>query len=336
MFGIDVFRAYQTVTDWKAVADHGVRFVWVKATNGPRIATFNNGTPAPADPVVAGARSVGVAPGLYHYALAGDPLAQADVFAGEVLRLGCHGPGVLPPALDLEETAIAGPRGFAVAFLARLQQRIGQQRVAFYSAASWMARLLPDTWGVPGLVVWTAAYGPNDGAVHPIAQYSTYRGRTDIQQYSSAGSCPGITSSGLDMNESLIPLDQLLGLAPTDGEDDTVIVKCDYPNANGTGTAEVTAIYSGGYLSGVDGDTAKSIDTDIAAGKVFPRWVAPREWDDLNSKGNQLLVLILQLIAAVKAIPAGGGSGLTSAQLIDAVQAGVANMRGNTTWSAGA
>jgi GH25 family lysozyme M1 (1,4-beta-N-acetylmuramidase) len=215
--GIDVFRIYQNVQDWRAVRNSGVEYCWAKATNGTRVA-FNNDaarTPAPADPTVAGARSVGIAPGLYSYALPGDPIAQADVLANEVIRLGCRGPGTLPPALDLEEPGTESV-DFAVKFLRRLQERIGQQRVCVYMSASWAQRLRPDTWNVPGLVIWIAAYGSNNGGRHAVPYYS---GRTDVHQFTSLGLhlVPGIQSSGLDVNESNIPLGTLLG---GDEEDD--------------------------------------------------------------------------------------------------------------------
>ena len=212
--GIDIFRVYQDVRDWQAVRD-SVEFVWIKATNGDHVARFNDGSPAPADPTVAGASSVGLPCGLYHYAMNGDPVAQADVFADEVLRLGCHGPGFLPPALDVEEPGTV-TADFATRFLTHLRDRIGQDRVAIYTSAGAMADLQPADWGISGLIIWTAAYGPNDGARHPIADWSKYRGRTDVHQYTSVGFCPGINSSGLDENESDIPLTQLLG---TDQED---------------------------------------------------------------------------------------------------------------------
>jgi GH25 family lysozyme M1 (1,4-beta-N-acetylmuramidase) len=220
--GIDIFRIYQNVQDWRAVRNSGVEYCWAKATNGTRIA-FNNDaarTPAPADPTVAGARSVGIAPGLYGYALPGDPIAQADVLANEVIRLGCRGPGTLPPALDLEEPGTKST-DFGVRFLRRLQERIGQQRVAIYMSASWAAELRPDTWNVPGLIIWIAAYGSNNGTRGPIPYYF---GRTDVHQFTSVGLhlVRGISSSGLDVNEADIALSTLLG-----GEDDDMFTDND-------------------------------------------------------------------------------------------------------------
>jgi GH25 family lysozyme M1 (1,4-beta-N-acetylmuramidase) len=209
--GIDVFRIYQQVRDWQAVRASGVTYCWAKATNGTRIAFGNDAarTPAPADPTIEGARSAGIAPGVYGYALPGDPIAQADVLANEALRLRCVGPGTLPPALDLEEPGTKSA-DFAVRFLRRLQERTGQQRVAIYMSASWAAELRPDTWNVPGLIIWIASYGPNNGGRHPIPYYS---GRTDVHQFTSVGLglVRGITSSGLDVNDAEIPLHVLLG-----------------------------------------------------------------------------------------------------------------------------
>lgn len=215
--GIDIFRVYQTVQDWQAVRDSDVLFCWIKATNGNGIATFNADrgyAPAPADPTVEGALSVGIAPGLYHYALGGSPEAQAEVFAREVNRLGCKGPGYLPPALDAEELAIgptwAARREWCIRFLLRLRELVKQDRVAIYMNASWAANTRPDQWDIPGLVIWVAAYGPNDGGRHAIP---FYEGRFDVYQFTSQGlrHVRGIRSEGLDVNEANTPLSVLLG-----------------------------------------------------------------------------------------------------------------------------
>jgi GH25 family lysozyme M1 (1,4-beta-N-acetylmuramidase) len=217
--GIDIFRVYETVTDWSQVRDSGVEFCWAKASDGLRIAFDNdpNRTPRPADPTVAGTRSVGIAPGLYHWGKGNAPEDEADFFAAEVIRLGCRGDGALPPALDAEDAAIgvtwAARRDWCIRFLRRLQERIGQDRVAVYMSASWAAALRPDQWDIPGLVLWIAAYGSNNGTRSIWAITQLYDGRVDVHQYTSLGVhlVDGITAQGLDVNESNIPLDQLLG-----------------------------------------------------------------------------------------------------------------------------
>lgn len=188
--GIDVYR-YQTVTDWSAVKRSGVTFVYVKGTDGGGLA------PVHADGQVRGARGVQLPVGLYHYAqLSPSPETQADVLTAEVRRLGATG---MPPALDLE--APFGPNAAAREFAQRFFYRLGYngfQAMTLYANTSMLAGIHADTLGVPGLRIWAANYGPNDGKRH---SYS-YSGHVDIHQYTSVGRVPGITGS-VDMSESL-------------------------------------------------------------------------------------------------------------------------------------
>ncbi|MBP2325794.1 GH25 family lysozyme M1 (1,4-beta-N-acetylmuramidase) [Kibdelosporangium banguiense] len=191
--GIDIYR-YQTVTDWNAVTRHGVSFVYVKGTDGGGPAIVR------ADAQVRGAQSVGLPVGLYHYAqLSPSPEVQADVLTAEVLRLDATG---LPPALDLEDPHRPGgaARDFAFRFLTRLRDN-GFGSVTLYANTSMLSGITADTIGVPGTIVWAAAYGPNDGNRHPLS----YRGQANIHQYTSVGLVPGI-SGRVDLNESLTEL----------------------------------------------------------------------------------------------------------------------------------
>ena len=206
-FGIDIYDRYQDVTDWRAVRDHGVRFCIIKATDGGGRAV------APADALVRGARSVGIPVGLYHYAqLSPSPEIQADVLAGEMRRLA---PIQLPPVLDLEgdfhpraedSPAVRAQKiSRAVDFGRRFATRLsagGHPRVLLYANTSFLSQLRPQTWGLPGLLIWAADYGPNDGRRHP--DLSPYTGPVAIHQYTDRGAVPGITASGVDLNESLI------------------------------------------------------------------------------------------------------------------------------------
>jgi GH25 family lysozyme M1 (1,4-beta-N-acetylmuramidase) len=192
--GIDIYARYQTVNDWSAVKQSGVSFVYVKGTDGGGLA------PVHADEQVHGAQNVGLPVGLYHYAqLSPSPETQADVLTAEVHRLGATG---LPPALDLESPfkpeSIA--RAFAQRFLGRLLAN-GFPTVMLYGNTSMLTGIGADTLGVPGLKVWAANYGANDGTRHGYS----YGGHVDIHQYTSVGQVPGITGS-VDMNESLTPI----------------------------------------------------------------------------------------------------------------------------------
>jgi GH25 family lysozyme M1 (1,4-beta-N-acetylmuramidase) len=191
--GVDLYDRYQDVADWWAVRRHGVTFVYLKGTDGGGPATVR------ADAFVRGATSVGLPIGLYHYAqLAPPPETQADMLVAEVRRLGATG---LPPALDLEGPFHTAPLPTAVSFAKRFLDRVrahGYRWVTLYANTSFLGRLQPDSWGIPGLVVWAASYGINDGTRH---RYS-YPGRVDIHQYTDVGRVPGISGS-VDLNESL-------------------------------------------------------------------------------------------------------------------------------------
>jgi len=204
-FGIDIYDRYQDVTDWRVVRDAGVRFCIIKATDGGGRAV------APADAFVRGARSVGIPVGLYHYAqLSPGPEIQADVLNAEFRRLG---PVQLPPVLDLEgdfhlkagdspatrTQKISRAVDFARRFATRLSA-CGHPRVLLYVNTSFLSSLRPHTWGLPGLLVWAADYGPNDGRRHP--DLSPYTGPVAIHQYTDRGRVPGITGN-VDLNESL-------------------------------------------------------------------------------------------------------------------------------------
>jgi hypothetical protein len=170
-----------------------VQFAYIKGTDG--------GGPAvvPADAFVAGARSVGIPAGLYHYAqLLPSPETQADVLHAEVRRLAATG---LPPALDIEGPFHTAPLAAAVVFAQRFLTRLrghGYDRVTLYANTGFLGQLRPDAWHVPGLLIWAANYGPNDGTRHALS----YTGQVDIHQYTDRGRLSGIPGY-VDLNESL-------------------------------------------------------------------------------------------------------------------------------------
>ncbi|MBB4689836.1 glycoside hydrolase family 25 protein [Amycolatopsis jiangsuensis] len=191
--GIDIYRRFQTVTSWSAVKAAKVTFVYVKLTDGGGMPAGGRG-----DAEVAGAKSVGIPVGGYHFVQASpSPEAQADVLLGEVRRLSVTG---CAPMLDLEDNPTGSSlpnipdsqkRAFAVRFLNRVAA--AGLRPGVYLNNALAKALRPDTWGVPGLVIWIARYG---------AKPDPAAGRYDIHQYSSSGSIPGITASGVDLDES--------------------------------------------------------------------------------------------------------------------------------------
>lgn len=191
--GIDIYRSFQTVTSWPKVKAAGVTFVYVKLSDG-------GGTPVGGrgDNEVAGARSVGIPVGGYHFVQANPgPAAQADILVGEVTRLGATG---CVPMLDLEDNPAGSklpniPDSQKAAFGKAFCQRVVARgfRPGVYLNNALAKQLRPDTWGVPGLVIWIARYGARPDAA---------AGRYDLHQYSSSGSIAGITASGVDLDES--------------------------------------------------------------------------------------------------------------------------------------
>ncbi|QRP50678.1 glycoside hydrolase family 25 protein [Amycolatopsis sp. FDAARGOS 1241] len=188
-----MYRKFQTVTSWPAVKRAGVTFVYVKLSDGGSTPGGGRG-----DAEVAGARSVGIPVGGYHFVQANPgPAAQADILLGEVRRLDATG---CVPMLDLEDNPAGSglpniPDSQKAAFGKAFCNRVAAQgfRPGVYLNNALAKLLRPDNWGVPGLVIWIARYGANPDAA---------AGRYDIHQYSSSGSIPGITAAGLDLDES--------------------------------------------------------------------------------------------------------------------------------------
>lgn len=190
--GVDIYR-YQTVTDWRALAG-AVKFAWVKLTDGGGPAVVRG------DKQVNGCKNAGILVGGYHYAQPSPaPEVQARVFNGELERLRADD---IVPALDLEApfTPNDTARQFAIRFLHEMVKY--GHRPAVYMSASWAATLRPDRWDIPGLVIWIAAYGRNDGRRYPEAVTRFYPGRCDVHQYTSTGRVAGI-SGNVDVNEAL-------------------------------------------------------------------------------------------------------------------------------------
>ncbi|UVS81855.1 glycoside hydrolase family 25 protein [Actinokineospora sp. UTMC 2448] len=212
MVGADIYDRYQDVTDWSALS-RAVDWLWVKGTDG------GGRAPTRADGFVLGARRHAIPVGLYHYAqLVPSPEAQADVLAAEVRRLGAT---QVAPALDIEAPHRPGAfaREFARRFLRRLVDHHGFRRVAIYGNSTMLAAIQPHTLGIPGLVIWCADYGLNDGKRYPDVR--PYTGRVDVHQYTSRGRLPGIRGD-VDLNHALtgIPLltEEDVLSALTDGE----------------------------------------------------------------------------------------------------------------------
>lgn len=204
--GIDIHPYYQrNITSWSAIKNTAdIDWVYVKASDGGRAYTFQekgSGDVYRPDTQVRGAKGVGLPVGVYHYAQFGDAVGQANVLLAEHRRLGAS----LPPMLDLE--APFEPNATAKDFGIRFCRRIREfHRPVVYMSASMADALRPDQWDIPGLLIWIAAYGLNDGHAYnaeadPSKVRRHYPGRYDIHQHTSKARIAGC-GNDLDLDWS--------------------------------------------------------------------------------------------------------------------------------------
>lgn len=148
--GIDAAR-FQGQMDWRQIKQQGVRFAWLKATEGGDLA----------DPEFRvnwrGAKRAGVPVGAYHfYYFCTDPVMQAKWFIKNVPRLR----GGMPPVLDLEwnpfsPTCTLRPsapevRRLASRFIQIIERHYRTKVVVYTTPEFWerndIARLKRDFW----------------------------------------------------------------------------------------------------------------------------------------------------------------------------------------------
>lgn len=195
--GLDVFTAYQTVSDWHAVRAAGYEFCYVKVSDG--ITSRDDAGYGPAG------REAGVAMGGYHYAQPGNGVAQANLLCDRVESAGLTD---LAPALDIEKPFQPGGQAaqFAIGFLRQVKAR-GHQP-CLYGNNAMLSVILPMVRAaVPDVLVWVARYGADPMVVH------------DVWQFSDAGSVPGVHGT-VDLNQGAIPLN-------TNAKDDDMDVEQD-------------------------------------------------------------------------------------------------------------
>lgn len=179
--GIDV-SAYQGRINWPLVADHRVRFAFIKATEGVTLRDnrFQRNW--------RGARAAGIYCGAYHYFQPNyDATQQANLFTRTVPLA----PGDLPPVLDVEHAEfhdVAQMRR-GVAIWLRLVERHYGVRPILYSNYSFYKRHLAGHFDKYPL--WLAHY--------EVAQPTLPREKWIIWQHSDEAYVPGIRGT-VDFN----------------------------------------------------------------------------------------------------------------------------------------
>ncbi len=186
--GIDVSR-YQGDIDWFRAAGAGVRFAFIKATEGGDVA----------DPQFAahwrGAAQAGIPRGAYHfYYFCRTGAEQAAWF----IRNAPREAGALPPVLDIEWTRSRNcpgrpapeiVRAEAADFLAIVAQHYGRRPVIYTTVDFWEQN---EMWRLTGSDFWLRSV-----AGHPRDVYDGHH--WTFWQYTGTGLVPGVRGE-VDIN----------------------------------------------------------------------------------------------------------------------------------------
>lgn len=212
MEGIDVHGSKGAI-DWLAVRGSGVRFAFVKASEGR---TFVDGRIG-ANLRLATAARVLVGP--YHYArpdLSGGlsrAVDEAEFFCALIRRSGYDKNKHARPVLDIE-VGSGNLTDWAVTFCKRVESILGVKPIiysyTYFIRAHLTGRALAE------FPLWLANYSSNDGERHYVAPGEGPWRNWVVHQYTSNGRTPGV-SGRCDRNYAPV-LDPLYAVDPEDKE----------------------------------------------------------------------------------------------------------------------
>jgi lysozyme len=201
--GIDVSH-FQRAIDWAAVAASGIRFCFIKATEGAGNVDLAFGKNWKS------AGDAGLLRGAYHFFHPTAPTAaQADSFIRTVGRLE---PGDLPPALDLEVPAAwasiaPGDRApMAIEWLEAVESRLGVTPIVYLSPA-FATEILTNAPALARFPVWLAHYtaAAEPTVAKPWTSWTYW-------QHTGKGTAAGVTQP-VDLDRFNGSLDDLKALA---------------------------------------------------------------------------------------------------------------------------
>ncbi len=185
--------------DWRAVRNSGVRFAFIKATEGAGKPNSVSTNPwFGKDWKAAGA--AGVVRGAYHYARPRYPLSTAASDAQRFMSVVHQvAPGQLAPVLDLEETGGLSPQALAtwVDTWLRETSRLARRPAMIYTTRGFWTSYLGDTTKFTKYPLWMANH---TNAARPVALPGGWKAWT-FWQYSATGRVAGI-SGVVDLNWS--------------------------------------------------------------------------------------------------------------------------------------
>ncbi|MCY8141840.1 GH25 family lysozyme [Bacillus haynesii] len=178
--GIDVSH-WQGNINWKKVAGDGIKFAFIKATEGTTLKDNKFETN------ISGANAAGLKTGAYHFARFGsksEALAEAKFFLLVVKNVNLSYPLVLDLEVNQRKVSKSVLTDAAVAFLREIEK--AGYFAMIYSGKSFLENCLDESKLKP-FALW-------------VARYNNTLGRhADIWQYSSSGKVSGIAGN-VDMN----------------------------------------------------------------------------------------------------------------------------------------
>lgn len=191
LFGIDVSR-YQGTIDWQKVKAAGVKYAFIKATEGQ---TF-------VDPMFARnwreLKAKGIPRGAYHFFRPSTNLqGQIDNFCKVV---GSLEPGDLPPVLDVEVpslwTHLTVKQRLALVngWMKGVEEKLGVKPI-IYLSSSFAGDVLGGDASLRPYILWVAHYTsrPSPRVPAPWADWNFW-------QYSESGTVDGIKDQAVDLN----------------------------------------------------------------------------------------------------------------------------------------
>ena len=193
--GVDVSN-WQGTIDWGKVAGSGVKFAFVKATEGgnytdPYYVTnrFN-------------ANANGIVIGAYDFAQPSTTAGQAEAEADYFVNVAQPRSGDFAPVLDLERTnglSVANLQLWVKKWMYRVYERTGQRASIYVSPSFWSTYMGNTTWfDLNGFrTLWIAHWTSGTSPTVPATNWGGYS--WTFWQWTSSGTVPGI-SGRVDMD----------------------------------------------------------------------------------------------------------------------------------------
>jgi len=185
--------------DWKTVRNSGVRFAFIKATEGAgRAGTVSTNPWFAKD--WQGAGSAGIVRGAYHYARPRYPLSTAVSDAQRFMSVVRQvGRGEMAPVLDLEETGGLSPKALAswVDTWMRETSRLARRSAIIYTTRGFWTSYISDTTKFSRYPLWIANH---TSAARPMPLPGGWKAWT-FWQYRATGRIAGINGP-VDLNWS--------------------------------------------------------------------------------------------------------------------------------------